>query len=48
MIMNIDIHANCIHMLLNEYTTSIKRVIFYDGGSICLVYGLEDIVGAGL
>jgi hypothetical protein len=34
MIMNIDILENYyIHMLLNEYVTIIKRIIFCDGGS---------------
>jgi hypothetical protein len=31
--MNIDIHANHIHMLLNECMISLKRIIFWDGGS---------------
>jgi hypothetical protein len=36
MILNIDIHANCIHMLLNEYKISLKRIIFCNGGSTLL------------
>jgi hypothetical protein len=36
MIMNIDIHANYIHKLLNECVISLKRIIFWDGGSIKL------------
>jgi hypothetical protein len=28
MIMNINIHGNYIHMLLNEYMISLKRIIF--------------------
>jgi hypothetical protein len=32
--MNIDIHANYIHMLLNECIISLKRIIFWGGGSI--------------
>ena len=33
MIIKIEIHGNCIHMLLNEYVISLKRIIFWDGGS---------------
>jgi hypothetical protein len=30
--MNIDIHENYyIHMLLNEYVISLKRIIFWNG-----------------
>jgi hypothetical protein len=32
MIMNIDIYANCIYMLLNECTVSLKRIKIWDGG----------------
>jgi hypothetical protein len=33
MIINIDIHTNYIHRLINEYVFSLKRIIFWDSGS---------------
>jgi hypothetical protein len=34
MIINIDIHANYIHKLLNECMISLKRIIFWKEASI--------------
>jgi hypothetical protein len=36
--MNIDMHANYIHMLLNECVISLKQTIFWDRGSSRLVF----------
>jgi hypothetical protein len=33
MIMNINIYANYIHMLVNEYMITLKRIIFWDGAT---------------
>jgi hypothetical protein len=30
MIMNINIYANYIHMLVNEYMITLKQIIFWD------------------
>jgi hypothetical protein len=44
MIMNIDIHIIYIHMLLSECVISVKRIIFWDGGKIRLVYTTLSLV----
>jgi REP element-mobilizing transposase RayT len=39
MIVNIEIHENHVHMLLNEYVISLKRIIFWNGMSATYLEG---------
>jgi hypothetical protein len=39
--MNIYIHANYTHMLLNEFTISLKRIIFWNGVEVAYKYLLN-------
>jgi hypothetical protein len=45
MIINIDIHVNCVHMLLNKCVISLKKIIFWDGGSTGFAYLISLIIG---
>jgi hypothetical protein len=40
--MNIDIHANYIHMLLNEHMISLKQNIFWDEENIYFIDYLKN------